>query len=147
MWKYSWKTKVYNKGRWLSAPHSYFPQLTSFSILPSLTSFPGVHFGKLYGLVMSLSAVVSLLQYPCFALVKGALGGDPFYVSGSYKHTVTRWLTSSPGSVAIAREPAGWMRLVHVLCCTCQKVNIELSLLNLITQKPCNLQLAYFVHV
>uniref|UniRef100_A0AAZ3SG81 Solute carrier family 43 member 3 n=1 Tax=Oncorhynchus tshawytscha TaxID=74940 RepID=A0AAZ3SG81_ONCTS len=44
-------------------------------------AFPGVHFGKLYGLVMSLSAVVSLLQYPCFALVKGALGGDPFYVN------------------------------------------------------------------
>uniref|UniRef100_A0A8C7L7J0 Solute carrier family 43 member 3a n=1 Tax=Oncorhynchus kisutch TaxID=8019 RepID=A0A8C7L7J0_ONCKI len=44
-------------------------------------AFPGVHFGKLYGLVMSLSAVVSLLQYPCFALVKGALGGAPFYVN------------------------------------------------------------------
>lgn len=29
---------------------------------------------------MSLSGVVSLLQYPCFALVKGALGGDPLYV-------------------------------------------------------------------
>uniref|UniRef100_A0A3P8ZY50 Solute carrier family 43 member 3a n=1 Tax=Esox lucius TaxID=8010 RepID=A0A3P8ZY50_ESOLU len=44
-------------------------------------AFPGVHFGKLYGLVMSLSAVVSLLQYPCFALVKGSLGGDPYYVN------------------------------------------------------------------
>lgn len=30
---------------------------------------------------MSLSGVVSLLQYPCFALVKGSLGGDPLYVS------------------------------------------------------------------
>lgn len=30
---------------------------------------------------MSLSGVVSLLQYPCFALVKGALRGDPLYVS------------------------------------------------------------------
>lgn len=29
---------------------------------------------------MSLSAVVSLLQYPCFTLVRGALHGDPFYV-------------------------------------------------------------------
>lgn len=29
---------------------------------------------------MSISAVVSLLQYPCFTLVKGALHGDPFYV-------------------------------------------------------------------
>ncbi|XP_061129988.1 solute carrier family 43 member 3a isoform X1 [Syngnathus typhle] len=42
--------------------------------------FPACHFGKLYGLVLSLSAVFSLLQYPCFALVKGPLGGDPFYV-------------------------------------------------------------------
>ncbi|XP_062334090.1 solute carrier family 43 member 3a [Osmerus eperlanus] len=44
-------------------------------------AFPPSHFGKLYGLMMSLSAVVSLLQYPCFALVKGTLGGDPFYVN------------------------------------------------------------------
>ncbi|XP_066535204.1 solute carrier family 43 member 3a [Hoplias malabaricus] len=43
-------------------------------------AFPSQHFGKLYGLVMSLSAVVSLLQYPCLALVK-ALRGDPFYVN------------------------------------------------------------------
>ncbi|XP_037546002.1 solute carrier family 43 member 3a [Nematolebias whitei] len=43
-------------------------------------AFPAGHFGKLYGLVMSLSAVISLLQYPCFALVKGPLQGDPFYV-------------------------------------------------------------------
>ncbi|XP_054897258.1 solute carrier family 43 member 3a [Poeciliopsis prolifica] len=43
-------------------------------------AFPARHFGKLYGLVMSLSAVVSLLQYPCFSLVKGPLDGDPFYV-------------------------------------------------------------------
>ncbi|KAK7929700.1 hypothetical protein WMY93_006095 [Mugilogobius chulae] len=43
-------------------------------------AFPACHFGKLYGLVMSLSAIVSLLQYPCFALVKGVLGGDPLYV-------------------------------------------------------------------
>ncbi|XP_055013803.1 solute carrier family 43 member 3a isoform X2 [Boleophthalmus pectinirostris] len=44
-------------------------------------AFPACHFGKLYGLVMSLSAIVSLLQYPCFALVKGVLGGDPLYVN------------------------------------------------------------------
>uniref|UniRef100_A0A8C8DKM3 Solute carrier family 43 member 3a n=1 Tax=Oryzias sinensis TaxID=183150 RepID=A0A8C8DKM3_9TELE len=43
-------------------------------------AFPACHFGKLYGLMMSLSAVFSLLQYPCFSLVKGPLGGDPFYV-------------------------------------------------------------------
>lgn len=44
-------------------------------------SFPSCHFGKLYGMVMALSAVISVLQYPCFALVKGALDGDPLYVS------------------------------------------------------------------
>ncbi|XP_030643667.1 solute carrier family 43 member 3-like [Chanos chanos] len=44
-------------------------------------AFPACHFGKLYGLVMSLSAVVSLLQYPCFTLVKDVLGGDPFFVN------------------------------------------------------------------
>ncbi|CAG5990677.1 unnamed protein product [Menidia menidia] len=44
-------------------------------------AFPSCHFGKLYGLVMALSAVFSLLQYPCFALVKGALDGDPLYVN------------------------------------------------------------------
>lgn len=44
-------------------------------------AFPSCHFGKLYGVVMALSAVFSVLQYPCFALVKGALNGDPFYVN------------------------------------------------------------------
>ncbi|XP_019370062.1 PREDICTED: solute carrier family 43 member 3 isoform X1 [Gavialis gangeticus] len=44
-------------------------------------AFPLEHFGKLYGLVMGLSALVSLLQYPCFALVKGPLNGNPFYVN------------------------------------------------------------------
>ncbi|XP_073676900.1 solute carrier family 43 member 3b [Garra rufa] len=44
-------------------------------------AFPSVHFGKLYGTVMALSAVVSLLQYPCFILIKGPLGGDPLYVN------------------------------------------------------------------
>nr|XP_055060828.1 solute carrier family 43 member 3a isoform X1 [Misgurnus anguillicaudatus] len=43
-------------------------------------AFPAHHFGKLFGLVMSLSGLVSLLQYPCFALSK-VLGGDPFYVN------------------------------------------------------------------
>nr|XP_015827368.2 solute carrier family 43 member 3a [Nothobranchius furzeri] len=43
-------------------------------------TFPSSHFGKLYGLVMSLSAILSLLQYPLFALIKGPLHGDPFHV-------------------------------------------------------------------
>ncbi|XP_039197112.1 solute carrier family 43 member 3 isoform X1 [Crotalus tigris] len=44
-------------------------------------AFPLEHFGKLYGLVMGLSAVVSLLQYACFALIEGPLKGDSFYVN------------------------------------------------------------------
>ncbi|XP_028316256.1 solute carrier family 43 member 3b [Gouania willdenowi] len=44
-------------------------------------AFPSCHFGKLYGLVMALSALFSLMQYPCFALVKGPLHGDPLYVN------------------------------------------------------------------
>ncbi|XP_051513897.1 equilibrative nucleobase transporter 1-like [Myxocyprinus asiaticus] len=44
-------------------------------------AFPPVHFGKLFGMVMALSAMVSLLQYPCFTLIKGPLGGDPLYVN------------------------------------------------------------------
>lgn len=52
--------------------------LLTFSLC--VFSFPSCHFGKLYGLVMALSAVFSLLQYPCFALVK-VLDGDPLYVN------------------------------------------------------------------
>uniref|UniRef100_A0A8B9K6X4 Solute carrier family 43 member 3b n=1 Tax=Astyanax mexicanus TaxID=7994 RepID=A0A8B9K6X4_ASTMX len=44
-------------------------------------AFPPAHFGKVYGTVMALSAVVSLLQYPCFALVSGPLRGNPFAVN------------------------------------------------------------------
>ncbi|XP_030593721.1 solute carrier family 43 member 3-like [Archocentrus centrarchus] len=50
---------------------------TAFIIL----AFPPRHFGKLYGLVMAVSAGVSVLQYPLFAIVRGYLGGDPFYVN------------------------------------------------------------------
>ncbi|KAJ8262496.1 hypothetical protein GJAV_G00167110 [Gymnothorax javanicus] len=44
-------------------------------------AFPASHFGRLYGLVMTLSAIVSLLQYPCFSLVKGMFNGDPLYIN------------------------------------------------------------------
>ncbi|XP_057707143.1 equilibrative nucleobase transporter 1-like [Corythoichthys intestinalis] len=44
-------------------------------------AFPSCHFGKLYGLIMCISAVFSLLQYACFALVKSVLDGDPLYVN------------------------------------------------------------------
>ncbi|KAK5866373.1 hypothetical protein PBY51_020570 [Eleginops maclovinus] len=46
-------------------------------------AFPVCHFGKLYGLLMALSAIISLLQYPCFNLVKGALREDPFLVDAA----------------------------------------------------------------
>ncbi|XP_037635276.1 solute carrier family 43 member 3-like [Sebastes umbrosus] len=44
-------------------------------------AFPSCRFGTLYGLIMALSAVFSLLQYACFALVNGPLDGDPLYVN------------------------------------------------------------------
>lgn len=44
-------------------------------------AFPAEHFGKLFGLVMALSAIVSLLQFPIFILIKGPLQNDPFYVN------------------------------------------------------------------
>lgn len=42
--------------------------------------FPAKHFGKLYGLVMFFSAVISLLQYPAFYIIRTHLHGDPLYV-------------------------------------------------------------------
>ncbi|XP_053486224.1 equilibrative nucleobase transporter 1 isoform X1 [Ictalurus furcatus] len=44
-------------------------------------AFPPAHFGKLYGTVKALSALLSVLQYPCFSLITGPLGGDPFAVN------------------------------------------------------------------
>ncbi|XP_072281296.1 equilibrative nucleobase transporter 1 isoform X2 [Pyxicephalus adspersus] len=44
-------------------------------------AFPAKHFGKLYGLVMSLSAVISLLQYPAFYIIRTHLNKDPLYVN------------------------------------------------------------------
>ncbi|KAM8910903.1 solute carrier family 43 member 3b isoform 2-T2 [Spinachia spinachia] len=44
-------------------------------------AFPSCHFGKLYGVIMALSAALSVLQYPCFALVNGPLDGNPLYVN------------------------------------------------------------------
>nr|XP_057919048.1 equilibrative nucleobase transporter 1-like isoform X2 [Doryrhamphus excisus] len=42
--------------------------------------FPTRHFGKLFGLMMALSAVFSLLQYACFAVVETVLHGNSLYV-------------------------------------------------------------------
>uniref|UniRef100_A0A674BAP5 Solute carrier family 43 member 3 n=1 Tax=Salmo trutta TaxID=8032 RepID=A0A674BAP5_SALTR len=65
-------------------------------------AFPPCHFGKLYGMAMALSSVVSLLQYPCFILVKGVMGGDPLYVSGATVVRMTRYTTFTIGSVGEA---------------------------------------------
>ncbi|XP_067897441.1 equilibrative nucleobase transporter 1-like [Heterodontus francisci] len=44
-------------------------------------AFPPCHFGKVYGLGLAIAAVVTLLQYPCFALVQGPLRGNPLYLN------------------------------------------------------------------
>uniref|UniRef100_A0A8C7NR73 Solute carrier family 43 member 3a n=1 Tax=Oncorhynchus mykiss TaxID=8022 RepID=A0A8C7NR73_ONCMY len=44
-------------------------------------AFPGCHFGKLSGLITSLSAVVLLLQFPVLHLIRELLHGDPIYVN------------------------------------------------------------------
>lgn len=65
--------------KWNEAHHFHFPCKPL-----CLCRFPPAHFGKLYGTVMALSAVVSLLQYPCFTLINGPLDGDPFVVSHTF---------------------------------------------------------------
>ncbi|XP_021258619.1 solute carrier family 43 member 3 isoform X2 [Numida meleagris] len=64
-------------------------------------AFPPQHFGKLYGLAMALSALVALLQYPCIALVRGALQGDPFYMNVGLIAVV---LLAYVSPVVVARE-------------------------------------------
>uniref|UniRef100_A0A8C5WIJ9 Solute carrier family 43 member 3 n=1 Tax=Leptobrachium leishanense TaxID=445787 RepID=A0A8C5WIJ9_9ANUR len=44
-------------------------------------AFPAQHFGKLFGLMMSLSALVLVFQYPTFYIIRTYLHGDPFYVN------------------------------------------------------------------
>ncbi|XP_075050285.1 equilibrative nucleobase transporter 1-like [Mixophyes fleayi] len=43
--------------------------------------FPPRYFGKLYGLALTLSALIATLQYPVFHIIQTHLGGDPFYVN------------------------------------------------------------------
>ncbi|XP_036372557.1 solute carrier family 43 member 3-like [Megalops cyprinoides] len=45
------------------------------------TAFPSCHYGKLYGLMSTLSAVVLLLQFPMLILVNDVLQGNPLYVN------------------------------------------------------------------
>ncbi|XP_077410925.1 equilibrative nucleobase transporter 1-like [Vanacampus margaritifer] len=44
-------------------------------------AFPPCHFGKVYGLIVTLASAVSLLQYVCFVVVESLLDGDPLYVN------------------------------------------------------------------
>uniref|UniRef100_A0A673B9A0 Solute carrier family 43 member 3 n=1 Tax=Sphaeramia orbicularis TaxID=375764 RepID=A0A673B9A0_9TELE len=44
-------------------------------------AFPSCHFGKLYGFLMAVAGLVSLLQYACFILVENVFDGDPLYVN------------------------------------------------------------------
>ncbi|XP_020375282.1 equilibrative nucleobase transporter 1-like [Rhincodon typus] len=43
--------------------------------------YPSCHFGKIYGVGQTLSAFISLLQYPCFALIQGPLNNDPLFMN------------------------------------------------------------------
>ncbi|KAK5899962.1 hypothetical protein CesoFtcFv8_009380 [Champsocephalus esox] len=45
------------------------------------TAFPMQHFGKLSGLVMTLSSVVLFLQFPIQYVIQHQLQGDPLYVN------------------------------------------------------------------
>ncbi|XP_072095928.1 equilibrative nucleobase transporter 1-like [Mobula birostris] len=52
-------------------------------------AFPPCHFGKLYGTTQALAGLFSLLQYPCFILVKENLQGNPLYVNIAFIALVT----------------------------------------------------------
>lgn len=43
--------------------------------------FPNEHFGKLFGVTLTVSALFSTIQYPLFLIMQGPLNGDPFAVS------------------------------------------------------------------
>ncbi|XP_067916315.1 equilibrative nucleobase transporter 1-like [Heterodontus francisci] len=79
--------------------------------------FPPCHFGKIYGLGRAIAAVISLLQYACFALVQGPLQDNPLYlnigfivlVSLTYVHPINvylhcRWQTQQRGAVTPSRD-------------------------------------------
>ncbi|XP_077434803.1 equilibrative nucleobase transporter 1-like [Vanacampus margaritifer] len=44
-------------------------------------AFPPCHFGKVFGLMLTLGAAVTLLQFACFTVVEDVLDGDPLYVN------------------------------------------------------------------
>lgn len=80
--KRQWSGPVILENIILSANNGKASEVSLSFVLSCFSpSFPSCHFGKLYGVVMALSALFSLMQYPCFAMVKGLLDGDALYVS------------------------------------------------------------------
>ncbi|CAH1801296.1 unnamed protein product [Owenia fusiformis] len=63
-------------------------------------AFPSQHFGKLYGIMFTTGAIVSLLQYPLFIWIKGPLRNDSMWVhiiliclaAMSIVHPINVWL-------------------------------------------------------
>ena len=66
---------------------------------PLSYSFPMQHFGKLSGLVMTLSSVVLFLQFPIQYVIQHQLQGDPLYVSVQRVCDTVISLTDSPSKV------------------------------------------------
>ncbi|XP_076434626.1 LOW QUALITY PROTEIN: equilibrative nucleobase transporter 1-like [Babylonia areolata] len=62
-------------------------------------AFPNEHFGKLFGVTLTTSAIFSMLQYPLFLIMQGPLGGDPLAINVfllvlmliSYIHPIYIW--------------------------------------------------------
>nr|KAG5713243.1 hypothetical protein BaRGS_007770 [Batillaria attramentaria] len=44
-------------------------------------AFPNEHFGKLFGVTLTVSALFSCVQYPLFLIMQGPLKGDPRYIN------------------------------------------------------------------
>lgn len=110
-----------------------------------LWRFPPAHFGKLYGTLLALSAVVSLLQYPCFEIINGPLNGDPFAVShtfpfhshtSSYSHTwleQTKWthlIINRKEKDTVFMFVLKWSEEFILMCCPLPQVNVALTILS-----------------
>ncbi|KAL8580959.1 hypothetical protein ACOMHN_017526 [Nucella lapillus] len=62
-------------------------------------AFPNKHFGKLFGITLTVSALFSMLQYPLFLIMQGPLAGDPLAINVfllvlmliSYIHPIYIW--------------------------------------------------------
>ncbi|XP_071797048.1 equilibrative nucleobase transporter 1-like [Asterias amurensis] len=61
---------------------SVFSRSFVYSLTASGTNllFPGKYFGAVYGLMIGLSAVFSLLQYPLFIVAQDVFDGDDFWI-------------------------------------------------------------------